>query len=183
MFNRLHSSHQFTLMTEPESFASLPDDARLWVYASAAPLSAPKASALTEHLQTFFATWSSHGRPVQGALRIQDQRFLLVAATLPDGDISGCGIDAAVHAIDEAASALGIQWVPALDVVYRDAEGAVRDASRSAFRALAHEGVVTAETPVFDMSLSTVGALRSGEFEQRAGDSWHARAFDLPHPA
>lgn len=170
-------------MNDSESFASFPDDARLWVYASAAPLSAQDASALTDRLQPFFADWSSHGRPVEGALRIQDDRFILIAATLADGDISGCGIDASVHAIDEAASALGIQWVPALHVIYRDKDGTVRNASRSAFRALAQDGTVTADTPVFDVSLSTVGALRAGQFEQRAGNSWHARAFDLPQPA
>jgi hypothetical protein len=170
-------------MQSADLFASFPDAARLWAHATASPLSDADTAAIRDQLRTFIRDWSSHGRPVQGAVHIQDQRFILIAATLAEGDISGCGIDASVHAIDGIAAARNLQWIPALHVIYRDAHGDVRHASRSAFRALAQEGAVTADTPVFDTSITTVGALRSGQFEQRAGDAWHARAFDLPQPA
>lgn len=186
----LVTNHSFTyslpdsvLMTTPESFASLPDTARLWIHAAADPLSAADENAVRQEMDAFMDDWSSHGRAVRGALHIQDQRFILIAATLDDGDVSGCGIDASVHAIENVASARGIHWVPALHVLYRDADGTVQHVSRSAFRALADEGTVTASTPVFDPSITTVEALRAGQFEQPAGDAWHARAFDLPHPA
>ncbi len=170
-------------MPTDELFSSFPDTARLWAYATVEALSEADEAAIREDVGAFISDWSSHGRPIRGAVRIQDQRFILIAATLEGGDISGCGIDASVHAVEDTASALGIQWVPALHVVYRDAGGTVQNVSRSAFRALADEGTVTAATPVFDPSITSVGAVRSGQFEQPAGDAWHARAFDLPHPA
>ena len=171
------------MLTEVEHFSSFPDAARLWVYATAEPLSDADGSAIREHLSTFMRDWSSHGRPVRGAVHIYDRRFILMAATLDDGDISGCGIDASVHAIEEVAAARGLQWIPSLHVIYRDAAGAIQHTPRSGFRALAQDGAVTADTPVFDASITTVSALRAGQFEQRAGDAWHARAFDLPQPA
>ena len=38
-----------------------------------------------------------------------------------------------------------------------------------------------AETPVFDLSLTTLGQVRDGGFEKPAGASWHARVFRIPH--
>jgi len=170
-------------MPTDELFPSFPDAARLWAYATADTLSEADEAAIQDDLGAFISDWSSHGRPVRGAVHIQDQRFILIAATLKGGDISGCGIDASVHAVEDIASARGIQWVPALHVIYRDADGTVQSVARSTFRALADEGTVTADTPVFDPSITSVGAIRSGQFEQPAGDAWHARAFDLLHPA
>jgi hypothetical protein len=170
-------------MTAPESFAPLPDTARLWIYAAADPLAAADEDAIRQTIKAFMDDWSSHGRAIRGAMHIQDQRFILIAATLDDRDVSGCGIDASVHAIEDIAAKRDIRWVPALHVLYRDADGAVQHVSRSAFRTLANEGTVTAATPVFDPSITTVEALRAGQFEQPAGDAWHARAFDLPQPA
>lgn len=164
-------------------FPTLPDDARCWVYAAERPLTDAEQQQLLDRLETFIESWSSHGRSVEGAVEVLYDQFVVLAATLADGDISGCGIDASVHVVDEAAQALGIAWVPALHVIYRDAEGQVQHCTRSAFRARAQDGAVTTETLVFDPSITTLGALRQGQFEQRAGTSWHARAFDLPQPA
>ena len=102
---------------------------------------------------------------------------------LPQAEISGCGIDASVHATEEAAGRLGVAWSSPLLVLYRDTDGAVRNLPRSAFRKLVADGTVTAETPVFDVSLTTLGQLRSGAFEKPAGASWHARVFRIPQPA
>jgi len=36
---------------------------------------------------------------------------------------------------------------------------------------------------VFDLSITTLGALRDGDFEQPAGAAWHARVFQIPTAA
>ncbi len=164
-------------------FPSFPDDARLWVHAADRPLSETEQARLHEALDAFLPQWTPHGRDVRGAAEILHARFLLIAATLKTGDISGCGIDASVHVIDELGEALDVTWLPPLYVFYRDAEGAVQHASRSNFRALAERGAVTMDTLVFDPSLTTVETLREERFEQPAGRNWHARAFSLLQPA
>lgn len=171
-------------MADSTLFPDLPDEARCWVYTSAAPLSASTQEALSEQVRSFLEDWSSHNRPVRGAATVLYDRFLVLAATLEgDGDISGCGIDASTHAIDEAADTLGVEWAPSLHVVYRTSDGTVEAVSRSTFRTQVEEGTVTASTVVFDPSVTTLGEVRSGEFEQPAGESWHARIFRIPEPA
>ncbi len=163
-------------------FAEFPDEARLWIFAADRPLSEAESQTLLETLLPFLKDWKAHGLPVQGQATVLHRRFLLLAGYVPDGAISGCSIDAATRAVEAAAQKVGITWVSPLVVFYRDAEGSVQHASRGQFRRLIAEGKVTAETPVFDLSLTTVGALRSGAFEKPASQSWHARVFSMtPH--
>lgn len=170
-------------MTYFDLFPSLSDEARCWIYVAEQPLTEAEQTTLVEALQSFFAGWASHGRPVEGAATVLEDRFLVVAGAIVEGEISGCGIDASVHAVEETAAHLGLAWSSPLRVFFRDADGAVHGLPRSAFRKLVADGVVTADTLVFDVSLTTLGALRSGAFEKPAGASWHARVFRIPQPA
>ena len=167
-------------MADLSSLSDLPDDARLWIHAADAPLSDATQTALLDRLSAFIDEWTSHQRAVEGAATILHDRFLVVAAATRNGDISGCGIDDLAHAVDDAASDLDIAWVPSLHVLYRDDDGAVVATSRRTFQQRAEDGTVTADTPVFDPSITSLGALRDGQFEQPARDSWHAQLMGTP---
>lgn len=165
------------------TFPELPDIARLWIYTAADPLSEAEQSEVLKRLDGFMDGWTSHTRPVRAQATIRDDRFVILAAAVDDGDVSGCGIDASVNAVDEVASDLGIGWTSPLDVLYRAADGNVRSVSRADFRRLVSEDRVDASTQVFDPSITTLGALRDGDFEQPAGAAWHARVFQIPTAA
>ncbi|PEN13451.1 hypothetical protein CRI94_09015 [Longibacter salinarum] len=167
----------------PSLFPDLPDHSRLWVYTAAEPLSRAVQADLIERLQAFMDDWTSHQRPVRARATIQDDRFVMLAATVDDGDVSGCGIDASVNAIDDAAGNLDVRWAGPLDVIYRDSNGKVDIVSRASFRELIANGAVTEETHVFDPSLTTLAELRKGQFEQQAADAWHGRVFQIPSAA
>lgn len=168
-------------MADLSAFSGLPDDARLWIHAAVAPLPDATQAALLDRLSTFMEDWTSHQHAVEGAATILHDRFLVVAAVQADGgDISGCGKDDLTRAVDEAASALDIEWVPSLHVLYRTPDGAVAAVSRRAFQQQAEEGTVTPDTPVFDPSLTTLGALRNGQFEMPARESWPAQLLGAP---
>lgn len=171
-------------MTGRSAFSALPDDASLWVHTTGAPLEAPAQTALLNRLSGFMETWTSHQHPVHGAAAVLHDRFLVVAAVSDGpGEISGCGIDALTHAIDEAAATLGLSWVPALHVLYRAPDGAVAAVPRRVFQQRAEEGLVTPETPVFDPNLRTLGALRDGRLERPARASWHAQLLPDAAPS
>ncbi|MFP4227939.1 MAG: hypothetical protein ACLFTE_03830 [Salinivenus sp.] len=168
----------------PAAFSSLPDAAQVWMYPAATPLSETAQNAFLERLEAFIETWTSHQQEVHGAATILHDRFVVLAGHRADGQSpSGCAIDDATHAIEATARDLDVQWVPSLHVLYRTADGTVADVPRPQFQAEADAGTVTTDTMVFDPSISTLGALREGAFEQPAGASWHARAFSLPAPA
>ncbi|MEP0548273.1 MAG: hypothetical protein ABJF88_15155 [Rhodothermales bacterium] len=163
-------------------FPTLPPDARLWIFTADRSLSESDQDHLRDTLVGFVAQWTSHGRSVPGDVALTEDRFVLVAAHLAGG-VSGCGIDSLVHAVEQAGSAIGIQWVDGLHIVFRDEAGAVEVLPRPAFRQRVRDGAVTAETPAFVTTLDTVGALREGGLARPAGSTWHGRTFRIPEPA
>lgn len=173
------------MTTKPDltRLTDLPDDARLWVYAADRDLNDLEEKRVAEILSDFCRSWTSHGRRVQSAADVLEGRFAVIAGMIPDGDVSGCGIDASVHALDRAASELALQWLPGVMVHYRDENGVIRSIPRSKFRELVRSGTVTSATHVFDLSIQTLGQLRAGMLEQSAGDTWHARVFRIAQPA
>lgn len=168
-------------MADLSPLSAFPDDTRVWIHAAASPLSDAIQTALLDRLSSFFDGWTSHQRPVEGAATFLHDRFLVIAAVPTDGgEISGCGKDDLTHAVDDAASALDIEWVPALHVLYRTPDGTVAAISRRTFQQRADDGRVTPDTPVFDPSLTRLEALRDGQFERPARESWHAQLLGSP---
>jgi len=161
------------------AFPQFSGDARLWTYATDRALSSLEQVAIGAYLKDFIGNWTSHERPVRAAFQICFDHFVQVAAEIPGGEISGCGIDKLAHMLDEVAQELGFAWLGGLDVCYLDDNGDVVSRSRSGFRQLAEAGSVSVETVVFDVGLSTVAELRDGRFRVPAGDCWHGAAFGL----
>lgn len=160
-------------------FSHIPDDARLWIFAAADPLRAEQLDALAERTETFLAEWHAHQHPVVGASELRYDRFLLVAADEAATGVSGCSIDSLFRVLKQGESELGTSMLDNSLIWFRDGAGTIRTASRPDFRQLATAGAVTGDTVVFDNTVSTVGALRSGRWEGPARDSWHGRVFGL----
>lgn len=160
----------------------LPDDARVWLFAADGDLSPDEAAALLDDVRAALGGWVSHGRPVTLAAECLHGRVLVVGATL-GGDISGCGIDQMVHAVEAVAQARGVRWLGGLDVAFVDEAGALRAVPRAEFRRLVRERRVTAETRVLDLTTETAGELRARGVLRPAGAAWHGRAFGLASAA
>lgn len=162
-----------------DTFDSLPDEADVWIYAAGSRPGQDAVQGLERSLEELMTSWSSHGRRVLGARTVLDNRVVVVGAFVPDGTISGCGIDKSLHVLDHVAAEHGFEWVDGLSVVYRSREGRIETCPRSEFRRLAVDGAVDAGTPVIDLSVRNLGELRSNGIERPAAKSWHGRVFDL----
>lgn len=158
--------------------SDLPDGARVWIYGSDRDLTEAEVVVVRDALSEFLREWSSHGRDVSGQADIIENRFLMVGAHIPSGDISGCGIDKSTRVVTELAEQLGIEWLSSLHVFYHDGDR-VRSVSRGEFKRLAYDGDVDADTFVYDLTISELSALRNGQFHLAAGDTWHGPAFKL----
>jgi len=156
-------------------FAALPDDARLWVFAAPRRLSAAEVEQVTQSVDRFLDEWHAHGHAVVGARELRDEQFLFIAADERATGVSGCSTDSMVRVIKALEQQLGLSLTDQSPIWYRDIVGEVRTISRPEFRELAASGAVDAETVVFDHTVPSVGALRAGSWETRAGQSWHAR--------
>ncbi len=170
-------------MIDISLFDDMPATARLWVYTVDKPLNSETEALIDAQLSQFMAAWQSHGRKVLGRFTILEHRFILITADIPEAEISGCGIDASVHALEEAGKKHNFELLSGLHVLYRDEHGQVQNAARPAFRKLVRSDTVTGDTIVFDTSLTTLAQLRAGGFELPAQASWHAMVFRIPSPS
>lgn len=157
-------------------FSQLPDHARLWVFASERPLTAHESTRLLDSVDAFLGAWHAHQVPLTCGRDWRLDQFLLVGADEQAAGVSGCSIDALVRTMKALGQDLGVNLLDHGAVHFRDASG-VRRLSRDAFADAATAGEVAPATVVFDNTVTSVGALRSGAWERPAADAWHQRAF------
>jgi hypothetical protein len=159
---------------------NLPDEARLWVYAFARPLSPEERERVVREISTFVPTWNSHGAAVRGAFELVEDRFVLIAGYV-DAGIGGCSTDSMVRVMKQLREA-GIDGFDRTLVFFRDAQQKVQAVKREDFQELVSKGQVDANTVVFDPTIQFVGDLRRGAFETTFARSWHAGAFSPSPP-
>ncbi len=154
-------------------FPRFADSARVWIFALDHAPDDP--GIVLKPVRAFLGTWTSHGIRVAADATLLWNRFLVVAGSRTDGKaISGCGIDALMQAVTQAAASEDMRLLSPLAVHYRDDAGSVVSTTRKGLRSLVRTGVIGDGTPVFDLSVTTLGAVRAGHFERPFRDSWHA---------
>lgn len=157
----------------------LPDSARCWIFAAASPLTGDAATALLTAVDQHLARWAAHGTPLVCARDWQDDRFLTIAVDEAATGASGCSIDGLFRVLTEQEAHLGVSLTDGARVYWRTAAGTICSDHRPAFKAAAAAGTISAETSVFDTTVSTLGRRRMA-FEVPAAQSWHARYLVAP---
>lgn len=159
-----------------QPFATLPDSARLWVFAASRPLRADERATLLAAVDAFLDQWNAHQVPLDCARELRHDQFLIVGVDEEAAGVSGCSVDSLVRTMKALGQQFGVDLVDHASVFYLDG-GQVRRVPRDAFADAAARGVVTPATTVFDNTILTAGALRAGAWEAPAAHTWHRRAF------
>ena len=157
-------------------FTELPDDARIWIFASPEPVPAPAAEELLSRVDSFLEEWHAHGHPVIGGRDWRYDRFLMIAADERATGVTGCSTDALFRVFKAAERDLQITLLDGSLVWYRQG-GEIRSATRADFRQRVQAGEVAGDAIVFDNTAGTVGDIRAGRWERPMHESWHGRAF------
>ena len=157
-------------------FERLPDEARLWVFASERLLTGRERAALLARVDDFLSRWKAHGAPLAAGRAWLYDRFLAVAVDERVTPPSGCSIDALVRMIRELEAEIGCRLVDNTPVYYRSPAGVER-VTRGGFRKLADAGEVTPDTLVFNNTITRLEEFRGGKWEGPARHSWQGRAF------
>lgn len=155
------------------AFSDIPDDARVWVFASSRALSGDAESALLGSVDEFLDGWRAHGTSLGAARDWRDHQFLAITVDPRTADASGCSLDALFRIFKALERDTGVTVLGGGRVFYRARSGVVESTDRAGFDVLAADGRVSGETPVFDTSVTTAGGWRT-RFELPASQSWHA---------
>ncbi len=153
-------------------FSTLPDSSRIWIFAADRRLTDQDAAELGTSLKGYLESWKAHGAPVQASSELRYNQFLIIAANPDVTAPSGCSIDNMTHAISDLGEKFGIDFFGQMNVFYKEGE-AIKVVGRGEFKRLAKEGIVNAETMVFDNSITTLAELQHN-WLQLAANSWQA---------
>lgn len=153
-------------------FATLPDDARVWVFASQAPLDEIDEPRLLAAVDGYLMTWKAHGAALTCARTFTEEYFLAVGVDERASGASGCSVDGLFRVLQKIEDGIGTSMVGGGNVYFRDQTGLVVWCTRSQFELMAKLREVSGETTVFDLTVTTVSELRAN-FERRAQESWH----------
>lgn len=156
-------------------FSTLPADARLWIFAAERPLSDSEQQRLLAIVDDFLDQWKAHGHPLAAARELRYGQFLLVGVDQSQEGASGCSIDTMTRTLGTLERELGVEILNHMPVLYRTPQGVARE-PRPSFGSRARAGEVTADTIVFNNSLTRVGDLAE-KWEVPARASWHGKAF------
>jgi hypothetical protein len=148
---------------------SLHDDARIWLFGIAPALDDAKRARMLDEVDRFLRDWAAHNVPVTSAREILHDSFLLIAVDKAS-ETSGCSIDRMFGLLRQLERDLGVKILDPSLVFVRHGDGRVTAMTRDEFRAAADP-----HTVVFDTLAERLGDIRSGRWERRAEDSWHAR--------
>jgi hypothetical protein len=154
------------------SFATLPDDARVWIFGAAAPVDDIDSAKLLAAVDTFLVQWKAHGHPLTSAREWRDERFLVIGVDQHTEGASGCSIDGLFRTLQDLEQAVGSSLVGGGLVFFRGPGDLVCALARDDFEALSRRGGADGTTPVFDTTITTAGDYRA-RFERPASDSWH----------
>jgi hypothetical protein len=168
-------------MTTSTVFPALPDEARLWLVAFSQPV---EAARLAPEMEALLGRWRHKGVQYQGAWTLLEGRILAVAEPTLASQPSGCAIDGMLRGVRQLAERLGLDLQDVQDVMARLPEG-LRTFQRGELEARLADGTLGAATPLLDLTLLTVGDLRSGRFERPLSTTWIGRKYLRPasHPA
>ena len=159
---------------------TLPSDARLWVFGCDRSLSPQDRARLTDELRPFIERWTAHDVDLTAGFSVFEDRFVLVSVDEHAVSASGCSLDALLRQLAELERTLGIRLLDGQPVWYRDRTGQIASCDRGEFRRLAQDGVVNAQTRVFDLTIERLGDWRSGQLERAATESWHGSLLTSP---
>jgi hypothetical protein len=154
------------------SFDHLPDDARVWVFASSDPLDTDASARLLESVDAWLADWKAHGESLTCARTWRDDHFLAVGVDQRSTGASGCSIDALFRVLRAVEQEVGTSLLSGGRVFYREKSGEVRSTDRETFGERLRAGALSDDTPVFDTTVTSAGDFR-GRFEKPVAESWH----------
>lgn len=153
---------------------ALPGDARVWCFGASDPIPADTIDELSSSMKGFVERWTAHRAELRAGCDWLHDRFLVVAVDESRVGASGCSIDALTSEIRRLEGVAGVSLLDAAPVWYRNSGGEIRRVSRDEFRRLANEGRVGPDTIVFNLTIDSLDAVRTGAWEVEAGRSWHA---------
>ena len=97
-------------------FNNLPEDARIWIYASETSLNSNQQKEIINILSDHLEGWNAHKVPLTAGVTILENHFIVVALDENKNGASGCSIDTLQQKVQEIEKEFSISLMNRLNV-------------------------------------------------------------------
>lgn len=161
-------------------FNRLPDNARIWIYASNRTFTQEEAEAVSARLLNHCESWNAHGTQLETSFALLFHRFIVFGVNQDAHSPSGCSIDSSVQVLRKIEADYRVQLLDAARVTFRREEGSLlEELPLTEFRKLIKTGELSGDELIYQHNLLSKAQLE-GEFEMPLKQSWAAPL--LPQP-
>jgi hypothetical protein len=154
---------------------NFPENSRVWIYQSNRELNATEVARAEHILHEFTADWTAHNHLLKSRAEIRYNRFFILTVDESQAGATGCSIDKSVTLIKSLEHEFHINLFDRFNIAYRTNAGII-SASRNEFENLIKQGIVNADTIVFNNLVNNLKDL-STKWEVPYKNSWHKQVF------
>jgi hypothetical protein len=147
---------------------------KIWIYQSLKPIEPNILIDIHRKMESFIATWNSHGDKLEAGYEILDNRFLILLVDESKSSASGCSIDKSMAVIKEIDSLYNLGLLDRANVSYISPNGAIETISSTHLKQAVADRKIDSETIVFNNTITYLSQLQS-EWKVKAKDSWLSR--------
>jgi len=97
-------------------FNNLPEDARIWIYASETSLNSNQQKEIINILSDHLEGWNAHKVPLTAGVTILENHFIVVALDENKNGASGCSIDTLQQKVQEIEKEFSISLMNRLNI-------------------------------------------------------------------
>lgn len=153
------------------------ENSRVWIYQSDRPFTIEEEQAIQKILNDFTTEWQAHGHALAALAEIYHHQFIVLSVDEQIAGATGCSIDKSVHLMKELESRFNISLFDRFRMAYKSGDDII-NCSREEFEERIKEGIVNAQTLVFNNMISTRRELESS-WNIPLVESWHAKVFSF----
>ena len=136
-------------------FHTLPEDSRIWIYASENALTEDQQSHILTYIAEHLKGWNAHKVALTAGVTILENHFIVVALDEGKNGASGCSIDTLQKTIQELEKELSISLMNRLNVFCRI------DNEIQCIPSFKLESMAKADTPFYDLTILTKSDLNT----------------------
>ena len=100
-------------------FDRLPDEARVWIYATNRHLSDKEVIAIEQELIAFLTQWTAHQQALEASFSIPYNNFIVIGLNENKNLASGCSIDASVHFLKQLVRKFKVDLFDRMLITYK----------------------------------------------------------------
>lgn len=132
----------------------MPQEARVWIYASNEPFTDLETDMLNRELNAFTDNWESHHQALRAASGVFHQRFIVIMVDEELNQPGGCSLDKSVHLIRDFEKRTGKSLLNRMLYFVRTLNG-IQSFTKSELQNALDSNQIQSDSIIFDNLVST----------------------------